>query len=194
MKFTPTTIDKYDDGFLLIDPDTHMLSTNLMAVSPRHPVMYYAVQQMLLNILMQESSLSQVGASNIAQKGTANKEFESRVSGSSILSQAFLIFQEGSYKAEGESSNFSPGVFHGAMNRTVRLVATNGLNIKPQTKNGLVMSIFESEREKEAEYKKMGLVVDVEEDGTIANSSSTSEGWKKIYGGGSCLEKLYHSA
>lgn len=104
------------------------------------------------------------------------------------------MFQEGSDKAEGESSNFSPGVFQGAMNRTVRLVATNGLNIKTQTKNGLVMSIFESKSEKEAEYKKMGVVVDVEEDGSPTSSSTSSEeGWTKIYGG-SCLEKLYHSA
>merc|ERR1711935_1172617 len=119
MNFTPTTIDKYDDGFLLIDSDTQMLSTKLMAVSPRHPVMYYAVHNILLNILMEESSLSsRTGKATFAQKIKANStEYESVISGSSILCQAFRMFQERN-KIEQESSNFSPGVFHGAMNRT----------------------------------------------------------------------------
>jgi len=195
MNFTPTTIDKDDDGFLLIDSDTQMLSTKLMAVSPRHPVMYYAVHNILLNILMEESLSSLAGTVTFAQKNKANNtEYESVISGSSILSQAFRMFQERN-KIEQESSNFSPGLFHGAMNRTVRLVAISGLNIEIHTDdnrradgdaktNFLVRSIFKSEKEKEAEYKKMGVMKDIEED----DAGSEGENGVTL----SCLDELYH--
>jgi len=198
MKFTPTTIE-YDDGFLLIDSDTQMLSTKLMAVSPRHPIMYYAVHHLLLNILMEESSSSLVGTTTIAQKSTANNtEFESAISGSSILSQAFRMFQEG-HKLERDSSNFSPGLFHGVMNRTVRVVATSGLNIEihtddngsdddsDQKENALVMSIFGSEKEKEVEYQKMEVTVDEAEE---VDANSAGENGVTL----SCLDELYHLA
>ena len=59
-KFSLVTISPSDDAFLVIDSDTNMLSTKLMAVSPRHPIMYYAVQQMLMSMLMEESPSSLV--------------------------------------------------------------------------------------------------------------------------------------
>lgn len=198
MKFNPTTIDRYDDGFLLIDPDTQMLSTKLMAVSPRHPIMYYAIHQLLLNILLEESSSSVVGTtSTIARENST--EYEGGISGSSILTQAFRMFQEG-YKVEGGSSNISPGVFQGVVNRTVRVVASSGLNIKRHTddngrederdkkENNLVISIFKSEKEKEAEYKKMGMVVDRGEEDDATTTSEGKNGIARL----SCLDKLYH--
>lgn len=188
MQFNASTIDRNDDGFFLIEPDTQMLSTKLMAVSPRHPVMYYAVHHMLLYILMEESSSS--------LEITADKtEFEDRTRGSFVLSHAFRMFQEG-YNAVGKSSNFSPGVFQGIMNRTVRLVASSGPNININTdnngsegenddvKNNFIMSIFRNEREKEAEYKKMGISTYTEGN----NATSKSDNRVTL----SCLDELYY--
>ena len=112
----------------------------------------------------------------ITQKNTSqhNTEYENSISGSSILGLAFRMFQEGD-DVEGGKGNFSTGVFHGVMNHTVRLVATNGLNIRTQSdgkligvdsdrnQNDLVVSIFKSENEKEEEYKKMGMTADSKE-------------------------------
>ena len=209
MNFNRTTIDTNDDGFFLIDPDTQMLSTKLMAVSPRHPIMYYAIHQLLLHILLEESSSSElvpVGTTpTIARNSTENStEYEGGISGSSILTQAFRMFQEG-YDVEGGSSSIVPrGVFQGVMNRTVRIVASGGLNLKYHSKttddnngredeqeNDLVISIFKSEKEKDDEYRKMGMVVYTGEED---DASSTSSHAGKNHGVAplSCLDKLYH--
>jgi len=201
MKFSPTTIKKDDDGFFLIDSATGMLSTNMMAVSPRHPIMYYAVQHLLLDILMEESSSSfsssfssSVGTAAIIHNNTINnKKYSSNaITGSFILSRAFRTFQEGQEK--GDNGNLSPGVFHGVMNRTIRVVAGGGLNINinnnnssneydnDKNNNNLVMSIFSSEQEKETEYQKMGVMVLAEED-------NSSDGKDEVP---SCLDGLYH--
>ena len=195
MKFTPTTIKKNDDGFFLIDSTTGMLSTKMMAVSPRHPIMYYAVQHLLLDMLMEESSssfLSSVGTATIIHNNTTNsKNHSNAITGSFILSRAFRTFQEG--QEEGDNGNLSPGVFHGVMNRTIRVVAGGGLNINnnnnssnenenEKNNNNLVMPIFSSEQEKETEFQKMGVMVLVEED----NSSDDNDEVP------SCLDGLYH--
>ncbi len=162
-KFSPFTITPLDDGYLLIDSDTKMLSTKFMAVSPRHPIMYYAVQQMLLSILMEGLPSSPV-AITANQKITASS-VANGISGSSILTTAFRMFQEGDNE-HGQTSNLSPGIFHGAMKRSVRLVAGSGLNIQSRTeeKGGfgldLVVSIFHSENAKEAEFQKMGMTAE----------------------------------
>jgi len=171
-KFSPITISPSDDAYLVIDSDTKMLSTKLMAVSPRHPLMYYAVQQMLLSILMEDSSSSLVNTGG----------YETGISGSSILSAAFRMFQEGD-KVRGQSTNFSPGTFHGAMSRTIRLVSTGGLNTKVQADmdgkkaHDLVVSIFQSENAKEDEFQKMGMTAEESKEwgGDDAKRSSTGE-------------------
>jgi len=199
--FNSETIKRNDDGFLVIDSDTQMLSTKLMAVSPRHPIMYYAVHEMLMKILLEEYSYSLAGTASIAQKSAVNDtEYASEISGSSILGQAFRMYQEG-YEAAADSNNFSPGVFHGVMNRTVRVVASDGLNIKTYSdansreedidkkNNELVMPIFKSEEERKAEYLKMGMVVDAQDAEDITNSNGSENGLATTT---SCLNELYH--
>eukprot|EP00934_Nitzschia_sp_Nitz4_P001435 Nitzschia sp. Nitz4//scaffold22_size323478//300808//302055//NITZ4_000591-RA/size323478-processed-gene-0.128-mRNA-1//-1//CDS//3329543189//1435//frame0 len=52
IRFDADTIMNSDEGYFLITPnDPNRLSTTIMAVSPRHPLMYYAVQHSILNIL-----------------------------------------------------------------------------------------------------------------------------------------------
>ena len=188
MAFTPTTIERYEDGFLLLDLDTQMLSTKMMGVSPRHPIMYYAVHQMLLSIIMEESP------SIAAKRVMIREEYKEGITGSSILSQAFRMFQEG-HEVEGENT-YAPGIYHGAMNRTVHIVASSGLNanihsddsdnndiIKPKNIN-LITRIFRTEKEKEAEFEKMGMVIDNKDD----------DGWSEAENEVtlSCLNELYN--
>ena len=49
--FNETTIRFSDDGFFLLDSEAKWLTTKIMAVSPRHPLMYYAVQHSINNLL-----------------------------------------------------------------------------------------------------------------------------------------------
>ena len=154
--------------------------------------MFYAIHCLLLNLLMEESSLSQKGTDIIDQKTTTQYiEHEHKMSGSYILSQAFQMFQNG-YITEGENPRVSPGIFHGTMNRTVRLVVSEGLNIHPnenddnnqvgKSESNLVRSIFRSENEKEVEYKKMGMEAHVEKDNSGAGKNEL---------GLSCLNELH---
>jgi len=185
-KFNPGTIRKGDDGFLLIDPDTGRLSTKMMAVPPRHPIMYYAVQTLLLNVLMDESSSSLLAGT------TAHH------TGSYILGQAFRMFQ--GKEDVGGDGKFSSGVFQGVLNRKIRVVVGNGLNIintidghnfitqkENNNRNDLVVSIFSSEQDKETEYRKMGMAENAE-----ANAeNSHSEGGDDVEVL-PCFGKLYH--
>ena len=194
--FTPRTIDKYDDGFLLLDLDTQMLSTKLMALSPRHPIMYYAVHQMLLSMLLNESSLTvdEKHPTVTLQRAATRAKFENGISGSSILNQAFQMFRE-EHEIEGERI-ISPGIFHGVMNRTVHVIPSSGLNAKIHgdrndndkiidTKSmNFITRIFKSESEKKIEYEKMGMVIYSEED------EAWSEANDRVTH--SCLIELYN--
>lgn len=52
VRFNGTTITNDDDGFFLLQPgNSGNLSSSVMAVSPRHPLMYYAVQHTISNIM-----------------------------------------------------------------------------------------------------------------------------------------------
>lgn len=50
-KFTTDTIDAVTDDAFFVVEQFHLLSQWFMAASPRHPLMYYAVQQSLSNLL-----------------------------------------------------------------------------------------------------------------------------------------------
>mmetsp|Transcript_13022 Transcript_13022/g.26965 ORF Transcript_13022/g.26965 Transcript_13022/m.26965 type:complete len:154 (+) Transcript_13022:2-463(+) len=152
-------------------------------------------------MLMEESPSSLVNTAG----------YENGISGSSVLSEAFRMFQEGD-EAQGQTTTFSPGTFHGAISHTVRLVATGGLNTKAQTDgdgkkaHDLVVSIFRSEKAKEDEFQKMGMTAEDSKEwgGDDARRSSTGEilkeGGANLDGVGvvmtpprlSCRQKLYH--
>jgi len=140
------------------------------------------------------SSSSSVGTAATIQNNTTNsKKHNNAITGSFILSQAFRMFQEGQEK--GDNSNLTPVVFHGAMDRKIRVVAGSGLNTNNITdtnsseneikknKNNLVMSIFSSEQEKETEFKKMGVTTLAEENNSMEEEGEEAE---------RCLDELYH--
>ena len=148
-----------------------------MAISPRHPIMFYAVQQMLLSMLMDELP------SSPAEK-TASR-------GSTVLTLAFQMFQEEVDEVrQAENRDLLPGVYQGVMGRSVRIVSTGGLNIPTVTETNvedrndrLVESIFKNEDEKEAEYQKMGMTaLNTEHEGSDVAPHL------------SCRQKLYHFA
>jgi len=173
MKFTPTTIKNDDDGLFVIDSDTGLLSTTIMAVSPHHPIIFYAVQHLISNIMMVESSSSSLPSSN-----------NNSMTGSFVLNQAFHTFQQnqqkGQHKVQGDLSFLSPGLFHGAMNRSIRVVA-DGLN-NEDSKLALVMPIFSSQQEKQIEFQKMGII--------RAANETTSNNERRAF---SCLHVLYEN-
>lgn len=179
-KFSTHTIQKDDDAYLLIDPKTGMLSTKMMAVSPRHPIMYYAVHYILQNILMGELSSLMSASGRMRMTRISNKI------GSSVLSNAFRIFL-GDQDQNGHV--LAPGIVHGTSNRTIRLVAGDGIDVG-SGENGLVASIFSSEEEKEAEYQKLGFPVfpdDAEEDTTTELHNEK----KEEESSSACLKGLY---
>jgi hypothetical protein len=183
MKFTPSTIKDDDDGLFVIDSDTGMLSTNLMAVSPHHPIMYYAIQHLIFNVMMMGSSDSPSSSENDNDNDNNNS-----ISGSFVLNQAFHTFQQQQQQGQGQKQDqediislLSPGVFHGAMNRTIRVVANNGLNNNDKN-DALFIPIFSSQQEKEIEFEKMGIIV-----ATTKNETNSNNGQAF-----SCLRELYH--
>ena len=148
-----------------------------MAISPRHPIMFYAVQQILLSMLMDEMP------SSPAEKTTSR--------GSTVLTLAFQMFQEEVDEVrQSENRDLLPGVYQGVMGRSVRIVSTGGLNIPTVTETNvedrndrLVESIFKNEDEKEAEYQKMGMTaLNTEHEGSDVAPHL------------SCRQKLYHFA
>ena len=166
LEFSPTTIGVHEDGYLLIDSETQMLSTKLMAISPRHPIMFYAVQQMLLSILMEESL-------SLPEKGSASR-------GATVLTLAFEMFQEEVDEVRGgENRNLLPGVYRGVMGRTVRITESD------EKQKALVKSIFKSEDEKEAEYQKMGMTMNAQEGQEQRQGSDIAPDL-------SCRQKLFH--
>jgi len=173
LKFTPSTIKNDDDGLFVIDSDTGLLSTTIMAVSPHHPIIYYAVQHLILNIMMVESSSSPSLSNN-----------NNTLTGSFVLTQAFHTFQQKQqkrqHKVQGDLSFLSPGLFHGAMNRSTRVIA-DGFN-NEDSNLALVMSIFSSQQEKQIEFQKMGMIRAVNETTTKNNNERR---------GFSCLHALY---
>ena len=102
------------------------------------------------------------------------------------------MFREG-YEIEGDRI-FTPGIFHGAMNRTVHVIPSGGLNAKIHrdgndndnaisTKSiNFITRIFNSETEKKIEYEKMGMVIYNGEDEARSEANEVTQ---------SCLNELY---
>lgn len=189
MKFTPSTIKDDDDGLFVVDSDTGMLGTNLMAVSPHHPIMYYAIQHLIFNVMMMGSNDSSSSSENDYDNDNNNS-----ISGSFVLNQAFHTFQQqkGQKQDEEDISYIFPGVFNGAMNRTIRVVANNGLNDNEKN-DALFIPIFNNQQEKEVEFEKMGIIVATTKNETTTatttnNNNNNSNNGQAI----SCLRELYH--
>jgi hypothetical protein len=110
--FNTTTIQTNDDGFFLTDPKTQALSTKLMAVSPRHPLMFYAVEHAINNVLR-----------------VRNDRFidPHKVIGEDNLHRALLDFQKAAVdrnKFTVISETVSRGIIQGFQGRSVRVAGT----------------------------------------------------------------------
>lgn len=134
--FNSATIEANDDGFFLLDPETNMLSTSLMAVSPRHPLMYYAIQHSLGNILRVED----VGSID-----------SSVTTGPGALEQAFISFKGLDHQKKtdsGDSPAIIQGDIKGCLGRSIRVAGTE---------NDYFVQIFISDQGKRKEFLKMGI-------------------------------------
>jgi hypothetical protein len=104
-KFHASTIERSDDGFFMLDPAKGVLRTSLMAVSPRHPLMYYAIQQSLANILKAKN----IGAMD-----------NSMVTGYGALNQALFSFR--GLEDQGNNS-VNEGKIGNIEGRSIRVVS-----------------------------------------------------------------------
>jgi mannosyltransferase OCH1-like enzyme len=139
--FTNTTIKVDDDSFFVVE-NIHLLSQYFMSASPRHPLMYYAIQQSLSNLLTAKDT------------GELDASLET---GPYALHWAFLYFRRDvGAKVKGPKFKHPvrEGKFEGTHNRTVTAIGKGGY-----ASNELVSPIREqiSRKAKIANYKRMGM-------------------------------------
>eukprot|EP00980_Cylindrotheca_fusiformis_P023538 scaffold10571_cov154-Cylindrotheca_fusiformis.AAC.16 len=132
--FDSLTIDAMDDGFLLLDPKTNVLSSSLLALSPRHPLMYYAIQSAVRNILL----VDDIGSMD-----------PSIITGAAMLERAFLAFKDIQFELpSGEMSKIVQGTTKGCLGRSLRVASTEKDYLK---------QIFVSDEGMRKEFLKMGI-------------------------------------
>jgi hypothetical protein len=141
--FNKTTITDDDDGFFVVE-HSDLLSQYFMALSPRHPLMYYAIQQSLSNILRERD----IGKSQTTQHQShtnrivcssckPNKMYSLSFSigyintplatGPQALHEAFTDFMwDARVKVpfHGHGNAVAAGYFVGTNGRSIRVVGT----------------------------------------------------------------------
>jgi hypothetical protein len=109
-KFHANTIEPHYDGFFVVE-QYHILSQYFMAVSPRHPIMYYAIQHALANLM------------EAADTGNLNAAL---VTGPRALHEALIDFQkDAGVKVQSQRTGVKPvkrGTFVGTHNRSITVV------------------------------------------------------------------------
>lgn len=189
--FHPGTIQKRDDGLLLIDPDTGRLSSKMMAVSPRHPIMYYAVQSLLLAMLMEDSPPPSSSSFSALPEGTAAGDEP----GAIVLNHAFRLFRDHHHQEPtvggddgGGDGRLASRTYRGFWNRTVRVVEGAGLAFhkgeSEHARNDWVVSVFASQQDRDTEYRKIGMR-------EVGNGEGDTEG-DDDGASSPCLGELYH--
>jgi hypothetical protein len=158
-KFSFDTINDSDDGFFVVE-QYHILSQWFMAVSPRHPLMYYAIQHSLLNLLEAEDT-QQIGAH--------------AKTGPHALHKAYMDFRKDAGAIIDPLGHaFKPvrsGVFTGSQNRTIKVVGVG------ENENEYVQRLAITASVRRKDYKKMGM--------THFSKFTASNGGKKS--GSTCL-------
>ena len=138
--FNSTTISPDDDAFFIIERDG-LLSQYFMAVSPRHPLMYYAIQRTILAMLREYDT---------------GKVFVATVSGPRALHEAFMHFlwDQGrwmEHELDKPHPVDTPGLYRGTDNRTILLVGTENAS------DYLVYRETIKVRRKRQDYRKMNM-------------------------------------
>ena len=140
-QFNLSTLKEDDDGLFLLGDKPGILTTVVMAVSPRHPVMYYAVQRSLSNIVRMHQNATY-------DPGTLVGEF--------VLNQAVEDFlrHSGTHHIfrKDKKVGLSEGLLWGVHDRSLRIAGSLG------TDNGAsVTPIFISPAGRRKEYGKIGM-------------------------------------
>jgi hypothetical protein len=138
-KFSADTIDPFDDGFFVVE-QYHLLSQYFMAVSPRHPLMYYAIQRALLNLLQ------------VPDTGRLNAAF---VTGPHALHAGYRDFMlDAGVRVDPAGTGYKPawsGKFVGTENRSITVVGIG------ENENEYVWRSIVKKGQKVGEYKAMGM-------------------------------------
>jgi hypothetical protein len=109
--FNTSTITDNDDGFFVVE-ESALLSQYFLALSPKHPLMYYAIQQSLSNILRERDT------------GYINTPL---ATGPQALHEAFTNFmRDAGVKVpfHGHGNAVAAGYFVGTNKRSIRAVGT----------------------------------------------------------------------
>lgn len=107
--FNASTITNEDDGFFIVE-HSDLLSQYFLALSPKHPLMYYAIQQSLSNILREKD----VGYNNTPL-----------ATGPQALHEAFTIFMADvgvKVPFYGHGKAVAAGYYVGTNGRSIRVV------------------------------------------------------------------------
>jgi hypothetical protein len=134
LKFNAKMIEPADDGFFVIDEKSGSVSPHFMAVSPKHPIMYYAVQRTLVNLLRAKDLGSISSVETIGVRA---------------LQEALKEYQKDSGK---KATRLHAGTVHGPEQRTIRIVG------ELKGPDRLFESIFQTEAGMIQEYEKMGRI------------------------------------
>jgi hypothetical protein len=134
LHFNAKMIEPVDDGFFVIDEKSGSVSPHFMAVSPKHPVMYYAIQRTLVNLLRAEDLGSISSVETI---------------GALALQEAMNEFQKDSGK---KADGLHAGTIHGPEQRTIRIVGES------KGPHALFESVFQTEAGMIQEHVKMGRI------------------------------------
>jgi len=145
-KFRPDTIQPSDDAFFVVE-QFHALSQYFIAVSPRHPLMWYAIQHSITNLLR----LPDTGSTPA-----------SLVTGPHALHAAFVSFRKDvGMQVDPLATGYKPvwaGRFAGTYNRTVTVVGIGenqneyierdvlGMHVKRTSYRKMFMTHFQDDR------------------------------------------------
>lgn len=141
--FNASTISDKDDGFFLLEESADALSTLVMAVSPRHPLMYYAVQHSISNILRMKSKVMYSPRELV---------------GEGALMQALEDFTRGKVKhrlrigKKNKKETLGEGKLEGQFGRSILIGGRIDAN-----DHGIVSPVLITKNGKQAEYDKIGL-------------------------------------
>eukprot|EP00538_Stauroneis_constricta_P007066 CAMPEP_0119548406 /NCGR_PEP_ID=MMETSP1352-20130426/2341_1 /TAXON_ID=265584 /ORGANISM="Stauroneis constricta, Strain CCMP1120" /LENGTH=213 /DNA_ID=CAMNT_0007593669 /DNA_START=589 /DNA_END=1226 /DNA_ORIENTATION=+ len=141
-EFNATTINDDNDAFFVVE-QYHMLSQYFMAVSPRHPLMFYAIQRSIFN-LMQSPDTLQIDAAYKTGPHALHKAFQDFQRDAGILVDS----NNNKYK----KATIQAGTYVGSYNRTVRVVGT------ARNENQYVHRLALKPSERLKGYQQMGMV------------------------------------
>jgi hypothetical protein len=156
--FTGDTIRPEDDSFFVVE-SFHLLSQYFMAISPKHPLMFYSTQQSLLNLLRAPDT----GKFNAALQ-----------TGPHALHMAFRYFMKdaGVIVLEPRTEPVKAGFFVGTNNRSARAVGLGG-----KLSDQYVIREDIGGRQKMKDYKKMGMTHNQDDKKNPSGQSCMSALW-----------------